>query len=698
MGQLSFQYPEYYLFFCLLIGIGGAFLLYYKSKNLADRPEWQRFLLAILRGLSLFLLCLLLLNPIIKRFKNDLKKPQAFIAIDQSASMHSKDSSWVKNFNSSLNQLSNQLSEKYDVKNIFFGAAASEKNIDFGQSKRTNIDDAFQRIADEADPQLLKSVILLSDGIYNSGKNPYYNKLLQMSQVHTIFHGDSTQEKDILIQREYHNEIIYSGDKFSCQFDLQSWQAEGENIQFTLERQEGNLWKKIHESTDKIDKSNYFITREIIHESGKPGIYKYKASCKTISGERNTKNNSRFFFIEVLDARKKILLYAAGPHPDLSAIKSSLESNKNYEITIKFPPEIPEKLESYNLIVFHQLPSNTQNISSILSRINSIKTSRVFIVGQATNLNEFNQSQDLIRITGSGNNPNEAQPLVNSNFTLFTLSDNTTQACTGFSPVNAIFGNYDPDPVANVLFYQKIGKIDTKYPLILFNEKNGIKTGAICGEGIWKWKLGNYARANNFDAFNELITKIIQYNSIKEDRRKFKASPNKNILTETESLIFNAELYNDNYERINNPDVTLSIQSSDSKTYNYNLGKKDNYYEQNIGTLPPGEYTFSAKTAWNNKALNSDGKFSIQEEDIELNNLVARPDLLRGIAEKSGGQSYSKSGLEELSTLLLNENKNKPILFQSIDIRQFIDHKVLLFFILLLLGLEWFLRRFWGSY
>ncbi len=698
MGQLSFQYPEYYLIACLLLGTAGALLLYYKSKNLQDRPEWQRFTLAFLRGLTLFLLALLLMNPILKRFKSDLKKPQAYIAIDQSASMFTKDSTWIKDFNLSIENLNEAISDKYEVKKVFFGAKTSSYEIDKSDSKRSNIDDAFQSIQDEADPQLLKSVILFSDGIYNTGKNPFYNRLTQSAQIHSIFHGDSTQEKDLLIQREYHNDIIYSGDKFSCQFDLQAWQADGEQIQFTLERQEGNLWKKIAECNDKIDKVNFFISKEVIHESGNPGIYKYKASVKSISGERNLKNNSRLFYIEVLDARKKILLYAHGPHPDLSAIKSSLESNKNYQVEIKLPPSIPDKLESYNLVVFHLLPSTSQSTNVILNKLNALKTSRIFILGQVSNLSEFNQSQDLVKIIGSGNNPNEAQIVNNPNFNLFTISETFQNQIASFPPINTIFGNYESDPISHILYYQRIGKIDTKYPLILFNDKNGLKSGVICGEGIWKWRLSNYAQSNNFDAFNELISKMTQYASIKEDRRKFKAVANKNILSETEALIVNAELYNDNYERVNNPDVTLTIQSSDSKKYDYNLGKRDNYYEQNIGSLPPGEYSFIAKTIWNNKVLNSEGRFSIQEEDIELSNLVARPDLLRGISEKSGSKLFYKSEMDQLKSELLNNDKNKPILFQSLDIRQFIDHRWLLFFVLLLLTAEWFFRRYWGSY
>jgi hypothetical protein len=34
----------------------------------------------------------------------------------------------------------------------------------------------------------------------------------------------------------------------------------------------------------------------------------------------------------VLDARQKILLLYDGPHPDISTIKQSIESNRNFEV------------------------------------------------------------------------------------------------------------------------------------------------------------------------------------------------------------------------------------------------------------------------------------------------------------------------------------------------------------------------------
>ncbi|MEO6190975.1 MAG: hypothetical protein ABIO44_12060, partial [Saprospiraceae bacterium] len=236
MDQLSFQYPTYYLILCFALAIGGGFLLYFKSKSLQDRPEWQRFVLAVLRATTLFLLGLLLMNPILKRFINDVKKPQLAIAIDQSASMVQKDSTWIKEFNTSLSKFKENLFDKYQIDQYQFGAKVSKENLSSGLIKRSNIDEALNTISDQSNPQLLKGVILLSDGIYNSGKNPYYNGLCQTTPIYSLFHGDSIQEKDLVIQRVYHNDIIYSGDKFSTQIDLQGWFANNELLKFKLEK------------------------------------------------------------------------------------------------------------------------------------------------------------------------------------------------------------------------------------------------------------------------------------------------------------------------------------------------------------------------------------------------------------------------------------------------------------------------------
>ena len=82
---------------------------------------------------------------------------------------------------------------------------------------------------------------------------------------------------------------------------------------------------------------------------------------------------------------------------------------------------------------------------------------------------------------------------------------------------------------------------------------------------------------------------------------------------ETENIVLNAELYNDNYERINEPDVNFQLFKNTGEKYPYTFGKKDNIYELQLGNLAAGDYSYKAETSWNGKSWTQDGKFSVSK-------------------------------------------------------------------------------------
>ena len=77
--------------------------------------------------------------------------------------------------------------------------------------------------------------------------------------------------------------------------------------------------------------SYYTAKRRLFHyaaiytEAGKPGLKHYTVTIEPVENERNTKNNSADFVINVLENKQKILILSDGPHPDIGAIKNTLE-------------------------------------------------------------------------------------------------------------------------------------------------------------------------------------------------------------------------------------------------------------------------------------------------------------------------------------------------------------------------------------
>jgi len=75
----------------------------------------------------------------------------------------------------------------------------------------------------------------------------------------------------------------------------------------------------------------------------------------------------------------------------------------------------------------------------------------------------------------------------------------------------------------------------------VIGEEDGVKKGVLAAEGIWKWRLFDFLQNKNHDIFEEVLGKTIQYLTLKEDKRRFRISLDKNIFNENEPIILDAE-------------------------------------------------------------------------------------------------------------------------------------------------------------
>ena len=455
--------------------------------------------------------------------------------------------------------------------------------------------------------------------------------------------------------------------------------------------------RKLKDIPVAIDKNDFFTTREFILDANESGVQRYRISLSSISGEATMGNNVKEFFVDVLDARQKLLLLANSPHPDISALKQALEKNKNYQITVNYINKLKVNPADFDFVVLHNLPSNQNDISAVLNTLNSRKIPRMFIVGTQTNIPRFNQVQPLLTIQGNPSNPNNVQGIFANDFNLFTINDNLRSSLPTFNPLIAPFGDFNARGDAQVLLYQRIGKVDTKYPLLLFGEENDVKIGVLAAEGLWRWRLFDYLQHQNHDIFEELIGKNFQYVTLKSDKRRFRVSLTKNIFNENEPVILDAELYNESYELVNNPDVSLTITNSDGRDFNYTFDRTTNAYSLSAGVLPVGSYRFKATVNFNGQALDYSGQFSVQPIQLELYETTADHGMLRNLSREYGGDLFYQNQFTALGNAILAKDI-KPVIYSSTRTRSVINLKWIFFLLMGLLSVEWFLRRYFGGY
>ncbi len=695
MSNLSLSYPSWYIILCILLGVAYAVLLYTRSGTFKEN-KWLHWVLGIMRAGLVSVLAILLLSPQIKSILTETKKPIIVVAQDNSESVTANMSKEEQaSFQINYQQLKDELAKDYEVKTYSFGSEVRE-NMDFSYTdKVSNISEVLNTVYDQYSNQNLGAVILATDGIYNEGSNPIYAGTKLSAPIYTVALGDTTPQKDVLIKRVFHNKIAYLGDKFSIQVDVAAQNCAGANTQLVVKKLNGGAAQTF---PIKVDKNNYFTTKEVILDADVAGVQRFVFSVNTIAGEVSTVNNNKEIFVDVLDARQKILILADSPHPDLSAIKSSMESNKNYEVEVKYANNTNINIPAYDFIILHQLPSKGMPSNTVFSAIKNNKKPVLFIVGSQTDIGKFNSAQDMLNITGVTQSTNDVQASVANNFSLYKVDPLITNALPRFAPVLSPFGQFAEGPNSAVLAYQRIGKVDTKYPLIVFGETNGAKSAVIAAENIWKWKLFDFLENKNHDIFEELLGKCIQYLSLKEDKRKFRVSLDKNIFNENEQIIFDAELYNQSYELINEPDASLSITDDKGKKYNFTFDKVSNAYRLDAGLLGVGNYNYTAKTFSNGEELKYNGQFSIRPIQLELFETTADHSLLKLLSDKYGGDMVAPASLSSISSSIKEKGNVKPVLYESTKTRSVINLNWILFLLLGLLVLEWFLRRYFGSY
>lgn len=679
---------------CLLAGFVYARVLYPSSSSFSLK---LRRLLFAFRFVVVTLLALLLLSPLIRMVSRIVEKPLIVIAQDNSSSilLNKQAAFYKEEYPKALKQFINELKDDYTVINYSFGNNLKEGISSTYSEKETDISQVITEVNNRYINRNVGAIIIASDGIYNKGNNPLYTPSSIKAPIYAIAMGDTVPQRDLLIASVNYNKIVYLGNDFQANVKVNSYGFKGAKTLMTI-RKDG---KTIQSKQISIVEDDFSVEIPLQLQTSGLGYQRYTIQLTPLNGEISTRNNIADIIVEVLDGKQKILLLAAGPHPDIAAIRQSIESNQNYELNTVFIAELDvNSLAKYDLVILYQLPTAEFTANQLYNKLNSLKLPVLFVLGNQVYIDLFNKLQTGLSIASGRSTFNEAQPVIANNFFLFTLSDETKKSIERFPPLYSPYGNYGLSAAFSSLLYQRIGSVGTANPLLTFNESTGNKIGILCGEGIWKWYLQDYLLNKNHDAINELLSKTIQYLSTKEDKRKLRVSTPKKEFQENEPVLFSGELYNDSYELINTPELQLEIKDSEGKKYPYVFSKTEKSYSLNAGMLPAGNYSYKASTSLGTVNYSAQGELLIGQLSVEELQTRADHQLLFNLAARSGGAMVYPSEMMSLAAKIKQNELIKPVSYEQKRFEELVNLKWFFFLLLAFLSVEWFLRKQNGSY
>ena len=661
-----------------LVIAGGLsyFQYFFKAKNKSN-VIW---FLAFLRFLAIFGLLLLLINPIMTKNSLEITKTPLAIAVDNSSSIVAlkSDEKTVELYKVLVSNPA--LKEKFEIQSYQFDAdfKPSDK-FDF-KGKQTNLDEVAKNLK-SINKNLIFPTVIITDGNQTTG-NDYVYRFDPVNKVYPLVVGDTTTFLDLKINQLNVNKYAFHKNKFPVEVFLQYAGDKTINADFTISQ--GN--SVVAKEKISFSPSKKTATLNLLLPADKVGLQIFKATISTNTKEKNSYNNVKNFAVEIIDQKSTIAIVSAINHPDIAALKRSIEVNAQRKVILVKPNDI-NQLQDVSVLVLYQ---PTTAFKAIFDNNKLAGTNTFIITGNNTDFNFLNQQQNNLVFKMS----NQREDYLNefqSQFNLFAI-DNI--GFENFPPLQNPFGTITTNGNVSVLLSSKIRNVSTNAPLLAFAENQGKRTAFLLGENSWKWRMQSHIDNQSFDKYDVFVDKIIQFLATSTSRKSLVVT-HESFYNSGETIVINAQYFNKNYEFDEKARLTITVTNAETKQVkNYDLLKGNNSFSANLDGLQAGKYNFTVKELNSNTVYSS--HFEILDFDIEKQ--FVNPDVvkLKQLALQTNGKAFFQNQVDDLIKTLI-ENKEYKSIEKNISTKTpLIDWVWLLILIAVLLTTEWFIRKYNG--
>ena len=658
----------------VLAGGLSYFQYYYKAKNNSK----LHLFLALLRFAVYFGILLLLINPKITQNSYEVQKTPLALVMDNSTSItYLKADEIAREVYGKLSA-DKDLQDKFEIQTYRFDSDfQTETAFDF-KGSQSNI---------EAVAKNLKSihknkrfpVVLITDGNQTMGSDYVYS-FPAKTNVFPVILGDTTTFLDLKINQINVNKYAFYKNKFPVEVFLSYSGTATTTANFTIKQ--GNA--TVHQEKVSFGPNKRTAILNVLLPANSVGVQIYQATISSSLQEKNTYNNTKKFAVEVIDQKSEVGIISAINHPDISALKRSIEQNSQRNVTLLKPDNAD--LTKYNVLILYQ-PNAT--FKTVFDANKNLQLRIWIITGTQTDYNFLNQQQNDM-VFKMSNQSEEFTAIFESNFNLFS-ADNI--GFESFPPLNNLFGSVQVNGATTTLLGSKIRAIDAASPLLAFNNQSPRKA-YLMGENIWRWRMQTNIKKESFESFDIFVDKIIQYLATTNSRKSLVVE-HESFYNSGDALIISAQYFNKNYEFDEKARLTIAVKNTETNTTkNYDLLKSNNSFSADLEGLPAGKYSFIVKELNSNTAYSS--TFELLDFDIEQQFVNPNVPQLNQLATQTEGVSFMPNQIDKLIDLLKNNADYTAVQKQITTKKPLIDNVLVLILMALFLAIEWFLRKYNG--
>ena len=627
-----------------------------------------------------------------------------------------------------------QLAAGAELKAFTFGQAPGvlPLGIDAGEAladlpdasdQATRLGDALRDVARRLRGQQVTAVVALTDGAVNRGEDAVQVAGELGFPVHTVGVG-LPDARDVSLRFLFMEDVIFRGDRFPIDVRIRQKGFEGRQTRLVV-RRNGEV---VHSETVVLDRRSE-MQHTIELKADKAGVFTYEVQLEELPGETTAGNNvRRRHGVRVVDEPLKVLVVDDKPRYEWRFLKTALEADpkrirpafvlraadrrlvqQSPDLLLKFPADGKE-LQSYDLVILGNVPASfftRQELANVEQYVRVHGGWVVVVAGERHMPDSYvgtpvadllpvevafgaaGQGAAASRIPTSGVQPaltpaGLASPLLN----LDADAEQNKRLWRDVPPIFWLHGPAAIKPGAEVLAEAPLGAGEAA-PLIVHQRYGAGQVLYVATDETWRLRKlpgGQHHRR----LWGQIATQMGLEHMLGGTRRI-------QIETDTGEAALGADLTV--LARVKGADdeplaaeaVTVVARDDDGKEAKIPLpaeaGRKGVFSGK---WTPPalGRYRLTVE----NRADEGEAVVSVVAPQIELEDPGLREDLLRRIADATGGRYVP---LHEIGVLGEQLAKTPPLVKTRRQEKALWNTPAVLFLIAVLFGLEWFLRKRW---
>ncbi|HET6400714.1 MAG TPA: hypothetical protein VFH95_04865 [Candidatus Kapabacteria bacterium] len=597
----------------------------------------------------------------------------------------------------------------------------------------TDLASAFRAVAEARKNSNLEAIVLYTDGAFTTGENPIYPAQELGVPVYAVGMGDSSEPRDVAVTELFTNAIATVGAAQPVDITIHYGGIKpGEHVTIQLFEED----QKLDEKTIELAQSVGDEAISFQYTPASEGIKKLTARVSPIAGEATEKNNLRITYVKVLKNKFHVVLFAGAPSPDVSFLEQFFSQNPSLRLSTYIQKEgaafyegnpTRDSLGTVDLVVLDGFPiasTSDESIALVRELLTRENRSLLFIPSRTLDLNKLAEFGDALPVRANPNTASQVEMQASLSLTPAATDDPLLRlppeergkiSWEDLAPLFKTESHFVALPESHILATAMVQGVPLGEPLLVTRTIGTARQVALTGYGLWQWKLTSFGRemayggksdtaTGTISAMDVFLANSVRWLTTQQENKRVQIAPGRKFYQAGEPIDFFGQVYDESMEPVEHADVSVHITSTRSPSEGAGQGRGLDLALEGIGNgrysaripqgLPKGDYSYKGTALLNGRAIGTDeGRFNVGEFNIELAEPRMRSDILRTLAERTGGKFYTP----ETAANLLKDIYYSPR-FQPREITNRRDFELwnswpLLAFAILCFGTEWFIRK-----